>query len=110
MFPNLIRIDKTTIPALAVGAVLLAASIALMLKQWWAHRRLMQNAKVDEAGYSIAERQVRHRFAVGVMLFALGVAIPFGDQMDVFFRVNPGMFFAYWVGVLVLVLAMVIVA
>lgn len=101
-----IRIDKSTIPALVVGAALLIASIALMLTQWRAYQRLSE--KINEAGYHIAERQIRHRFAVGVMLFLLGVMIPLGDQLDFIFRRHPGLFFFYWMGVLLLVFAMVI--
>lgn len=43
-------------------------------------------------------------------MFLLGIAIPLGDQLDLFFRGNPGLFFAYWAGVLLVVLAMVVLA
>ena len=105
-----IRIDVDSLPALLVGGLLLCAAIFMALKQWWAHRRLVLNMKVNEAGYQIAERQIRHRLAVGILLFLLGVAIPLGDQLDMFFRVRPGVFFAYWMGVLLLVFAMVVIA
>lgn len=105
-----IRLDVDSVPALVVGALLLCAAAFMALKQWWAHRRLIQNTKINEAGYKIAERQIRHRLAVGVMLFVLGVALPLGDQLDFFFRVRPGLFFAYWMGVLFLVFVMVVMA
>lgn len=105
-----IRLDVDSVPALVVGALLLCAAAFMALKQWWAHRRLVQNTKINEAGYKIAERQIRHRLAVGVMLFVLGVALPLGDQLDFFFRVRPGLFFAYWMGVLFLVFVMVVMA
>lgn len=105
-----IRLDVDSVPALVVGALLLCAAAFMALKQWWAHRRLVQNTKVNEAGYKIAERQIRHRLAVGVMLFVLGVALPLGDQLDFFFRIRPGLFFAYWMGVLFLVFVMVVMA
>ncbi|MDB5348619.1 MAG: hypothetical protein JWP89_6996 [Schlesneria sp.] len=110
MMPLPIRVDVDNLPPLIMGALLLCAAAFMALKQWWAHRRLMQNMKVNEAGYQIAERQIRHRLAVGVLLFVLAVAIPLGDQLDIFFRARPGVFFAYWMGVLLLVFAMVVIA
>jgi len=105
-----IRFGIDNLPALLFGGLLLCTSVFMALKQWWAHRRLVQNMKVTEAAFQIAERQIRHRLAVGVLLFVLAVAIPLGDQLDMFFRVQPGLFFAYWMGVLLLVLAMVVIA
>ncbi len=108
--PLPIRIDTDSLPALIVGALLLAAAAVVGLSQWWAHRRLMTNTRVNEAAYAIAERQIRHRLVVGGLLFVLGVAIPLGDQLDFVFRGRPGLFFAYWMGVLLLVFAMMVVA
>ncbi len=108
--PLPIRIDTDSLPALIVGALLLTAAAVVGLKQWWAHRRLIGNTRVNEAAYAIAERQIRHRLVVGGLLFVLGVAIPLGDQLDAFFRGRPGVFFAYWMGVLLLVFAMMVVA
>jgi hypothetical protein len=110
MMPLPVRVDVDNLPPLIVGGLLLFAAAFMALKQWWAHRRLMQNMKVNEAGYQIAERQIRHRLAVGVLLFVLAIAIPLGDQLDFFFRARPGLFFAYWMGVLLLVFAMVVIA
>lgn len=93
-----------------MGALLLLLAAALSLKQWWAYRRLTLNPKVDEVGYVHSERQIRNRLIVGGMMFVLGVAIPLGDQADFFFRARPGLFFAYWMVVLLLVFAMVVVA
>lgn len=108
--PFPLRIDVNSLPALVVGALLLCAAAFVALKQWWAHRQLIQNMKVTEAGYQIVERQIRHRLAVGVLLFLLAVAIPLGDQFDILFRARPGLFFAYWMGVLLLVFGMVVIA
>lgn len=108
--PFPLRIDVNSLPALVVGALLLCAAAFVALKQWWAHRQLIQNMKVTEAGYQIAERQIRHRLAVGFLLFLLAVAIPLGDQFDILFRARPGLFFAYWMGVLLLVFGMVVIA
>lgn len=93
-----------------MGALLLLVAAALGLKQWWAYRRLVLNPKVDEAAYVHSERQIRNRLIVGALMFVLGVAIPLGDQADIFFRARPGVFFAYWMVVLLLVFAMVVVA
>jgi hypothetical protein len=102
MMPLPVRVD--------VDNLLLLAAAFMALKQWWAHRRLVENMKVNEVSYQIAERQIRHRLAVGVLLFVLAIAIPLGDQLDFFFRARPGVFFAYWMGVLLLVFAMVVIA
>lgn len=110
MIPFPVRVDANTLPALVMGALLLLLAAALSLKQWWAYRRLMLNPKVDEAGYVHSERQIRNRLIVGGLMFVLGVAIPVGDQADFFFRARPGLFFAYWMVVLLLVFAMVVVA
>lgn len=110
MIPFPVRVDADTLPALVMGALLLLVAAALSLKQWWAYRRLTLNPKVDEAGYVHSERQIRNRLIVGGLMFVLGVAIPLGDQADFFFRARPGLFFAYWMVVLLLVFAMVVVA
>jgi hypothetical protein len=104
-----IRIDNNAVPALIAGGLLLVAAIVLIVLQFRAQQQLMLHAEPDDAGYAIAERQIRHRFLVGGMLFLLGIAIPLGDQLDFFFRGRPGWFFAYWMGVLALVFAMVII-
>lgn len=110
MIPFPVRVDANTLPALVMGALLLLVAAALGLKQWWAYRRLVLNPKVDEAAYVHSERQIRNRLIVGALMFVLGVAIPLGDQADIFFRARPGVFFAYWMVVLLLVFAMVVVA
>lgn len=110
MIPFPIRIDADSLPALLAGAMLLAGAAALGLKQWWAHRRLLLNPKVNEPGYQIVERQIRQRLIVAGLMFALGVAIPAGDQLGFVFLSRPGLFFAYWMGVLLLVFAMIVVA
>ncbi len=110
MMPLPVRVDVDNLPPLIVGGLLLLAAAFMALKQWWAHRRLVENMKVNEVGYQIAERQIRHRLAVGVLLFVLAIAIPLGDQLDFFFRARPGVFFSYWMGVLLLVFAMVVIA
>lgn len=110
MIPLPIRIDVETLPALLVGAFLLCAATVQILRQWWAHRQLDLNPKLDEAAYTHLDRQIRSRLIVGVLLFALGIAIPLGDQLDFFFRAHPSLFFVYWIAVLLAVFGMVILA
>lgn len=110
MIPMPIRIDVETLPALLVGAFLLCAATVQILRQWWAHRQLDLNPKMDEAAYTHMDRQIRSRLMVGVLLFALGIAIPLGDQLDFFFRAHPSLFFVYWIAVLLAVFGMVILA
>ena len=110
MIPLPIRIDVETLPALLVGAFLLCAATVQILRQWWAHRQLDLNPKLDEAAYTHLDRQIHSRLFVGVLLFALGIAIPLGDQLDFFFRAHPSLFFVYWIAVLLAVFGMVILA
>jgi hypothetical protein len=105
-----VRIAADTLPALVVGGVLLCVAVAMGLKQWWAHRQLVLNPKIDETGYDHTERQIRRRLVVSGLLFLLGVLIPLGDQLDWFFRARPGLFFGYWIGVLSIVFVMVLMA
>ena len=105
-----LQFHANNLPALLIGAFLLVVSIVLTLQQWRAHYRLVLNSKVNEAGFQVAERQIRHRMAVAIILLVLAIMIPLGDQMDIFFRGHPGIFFAYWMSVLLLILAMVLVA
>lgn len=107
MLPLQLRIDADSLPALIVGALLLVAASAMGIWQWLAHRRLVQNSDVSESVYQFTERQIRNRLIVGGLLFLLGVAIPLGDQLD--FRGRAALFFSYWMGVLLLVFAMVVV-
>ena len=44
------------------------------------------------------------------MLGIVGVMIPLGDQLEQFFRGRPGLFFIYWVVVLILVAWSVLMA
>ena len=108
--PLPIRIAADTLPALIVGAVLVCLAVGMALKQWWAHRQLQSNPKVDEAAYTHTERQIRRRLVVSGLLFLLGILIPLGDQLDFFFRQHPGLFFGYWIGVLLIVFMMVLMA
>ena len=99
-----------TIPALVMGAVLFCAASAMALKQWWAHRRLVLNPKVDEASYQHTERQIHRRLFISGLMFLLSVLIPMGDQLGVFFLQRAEWFFAFWMGVLLIVFMMVILA
>jgi hypothetical protein len=105
-----IRVAVDTLPALIVGGVLLCAAAAMALKQWWAFRRLNSNPNVDETAYQHTERQIHSRLSVSGLLFLLGVLIPMGDQLENVFVQRPGLFFAYWIGVLLLVFVMVVMA
>ncbi len=109
MMPLPIRLDADSLPALVVGALLLLAAAAMGLWQWWTHRQLVLNSELDETGFRHGERQVRFRLVVSGLLFLLGVAIPLGDQLDFFFRGRAAFFFVYWMGVLLLIFAMVVV-
>lgn len=110
MLPLPLRVDGVSLPALIAGALVLCCSAALALKQWWAYRRLIRDPKVSETGYQNSERQIRNRLIVAAILFAIGVAIPTGDQLDFFLRSHPGIFFVYWMSVLFLVFMMCVMA
>ena len=44
------------------------------------------------------------------MLGIVGILIPLGDQLEPFFRGRPGLFFVYWMAVLILVAWTVLMA
>lgn len=104
------RLAPDTLPATIVGAALLCFAVVMAIRQWWAHRELISNSKLDEAAFLHTEQQIHRRLGISGLLFLLGVLIPLGDQMGVFFLQRPGLFFGYWIGVLLLVLLMVLVA
>jgi hypothetical protein len=105
-----VRIAVETLPALIVGSILLCAAAAMALRQWWSFRKLSQDPKADEVAYQHTERQIHRRLAVSGLLFLLGVLIPMGDQAEHIFILWPGLFFTFWVGVLLVVMVMVVIA
>lgn len=93
-----------------MGAVLLTLAAVMGVRQWLLHRRLLRDIEIDPVSYQLMERQIRHRLIVSGLLFLIGVGIPAGDQLDVFFRAHPGLFPFYWMIILGLVFVMVVVA
>ena len=105
-----LRIDATTIPALAFGGLLIVVALILGFFVWKTRRLLEPAVESDQVARLHADRQFRRRMQVGVMLFATGVLIPLGDQLDKLFLQKPLLFFVWIGGVLGLVFWMVLMA
>jgi hypothetical protein len=105
-----LRIDATTIPALAFGGLLIVVALILGVFVWKTRRLLEPAVESDKVARLHADRQFRRRMQVSVMLFATGVLIPLGDQLDKLFLQKPLLFFVWIGGVLGLVFWMVLMA
>ncbi len=105
-----LRIDATTLPALIFGGLLIALAVMMGVFVWRARISLDPAVESDEKSRLHADRQFRRRLQVSLMLGAVGLLIPLGDQLDRIFVQRPLLFFV-WVGcVFVLVLWMVLMA
>jgi hypothetical protein len=105
-----LRIDATTIPALTFGGLLIGVSLLLGFFVWKTRRLLEPAVESNQVARLHADRQFRRRMQVSVMLFATGVLIPGGDQLDKLFLRKPLLFFV-WIGVVLgLVFWMVLMA
>ena len=98
-----IRIAAETLPALIVGLLLLGFAIVSAWLQIQSRRALSELLEENPLAKTFADRQLRRRLQVSGMLGIVGILIPLGDQLEQFFRGRPGLFFLYWVVVLILV-------
>ena len=105
-----LRIAADTIPALIVGVLLLGFALVSAWLQIQSRRGLSELLEDDPLAKSFADRQVRRRLQVSGMLGIVGIMIPLGDQPEQFFRGRPGLFFVYWIVVLILVAWSVLMA
>ena len=108
--PLPIRIAADTLPALIAGALLLGFAVVSAWLQIRARRALAPFLEEDPLARTHADRQLRRRLQVSGMLGIVGILLPLGDQLEPFFRTRPGLFFVYWMGVLVLVAWTVLMA
>jgi hypothetical protein len=108
--PFALRIDATTLPALVFGGLLIVCAIIMFVFVWRARRSLDPLLESDDVSRLHANRQFRRRLQVSMMLAAVGILIPFGDQLDKLFIQRPIWFFV-WVGcIFILVIWMVLMA
>ncbi|MBC8116678.1 MAG: hypothetical protein H7062_19970 [Candidatus Saccharimonas sp.] len=108
--PLPIRIAADTLPALIAGALLLGFAIVSAWLQIRHRRALSPFLEEDDLARTYADRQLRRRLQVSAMLGIVGILIPLGDQLEPFFRGRPGLFFVYWMAVLILVAWTVLMA
>lgn len=108
--PLPIRIAADTLPALIAGALLLGFAVVSAWLQIRARRALAPLLEEDDLARTYADRQLRRRLQVSAMLGIVGILIPLGDQLEPFFRGRPGLFFVYWMAVLILVAWTVLMA
>ena len=98
-----IQMSPETLPALIVGFLLVGFGIVTARLQIRYRRELTHVRGHDDLTRTHADRQLRRRLQVAVMLGIVGILIPVGDQLSEFFRVRPLLFFVYWCFVLFLV-------
>ena len=108
--PLPLRIAADTLPALIAGALLLGFAVVSAWLQIRARRALSPILEEDDLARIHADRQLRRRLQMSGMLGIIGVLIPLGDQLEPFFRARPGLFFVYWMVVLILVAWTVLMA
>ena len=99
-----LRIAADTIPALIVGVLLLGFALVSAWLQIQSHRGLSELLEDDPLAKTF------RRLQVSGMLGIVGIMIPLGDQLEQFFRGRPGLFFVYWIVVLILVAWSVLMA
>ncbi len=105
-----LRIAADTIPALVAGMLLLGFALVSAWLQIRSRRGLLELLEADPLAKTFADRQLRRRLQVSAMLGIVGILIPLGDQLERFFRGRPGLFFIYWIVVLILVTWSVLMA
>ena len=108
--PLPIRIAADTLPALIAGALLLGFAVVSAWLQIRARRALAPLLEEDDLARTYADRQLRRRLQVSAMLGIVGILFSLGDQLEPFFRGRPGLFFVYWMAVLILVAWTVLMA
>lgn len=108
--PFFIRIAADTLPALIVGVLLLVFALVTAWLQFRSHRALAELLEEHDVGRTFLDRQLRRRLQVSGLLGIVGIMIPLGDQLEQFFRGRPGLFFVYWMAVLILVAWTVLMA
>jgi|GEM_PF-1273772 len=108
--PIPIRIDASTLPALIFGGFLIVLAVVMAVVVWRIRRALDSVVENDLEARAHADRQLRRRLQVSVMLGAVGVLIPLGDQLEQVFRQRPMLFLTWVACVLVLVMWMVLMA
>jgi hypothetical protein len=92
----------------AIAIVLVATSIALVLRHIRVWRRL-QDEKLDEREHNFRRRQFRRRMKTSIMIGVLGVAIAVGQLLFQVLQPTKLQGF-YWIGVLLLLLWIMLLA
>lgn len=105
-----IQVNATTLPALIFGGALVVVAIVMCVIVWRGRRAIEHLVAHDERARLHANRQFRRRLQVGVMLAAIGILIPLGDQMDKLFAQRPLWFLAWVLVVMVLTIWLVLMA
>ena len=98
-----------TLPAIAVGAVLLFLSVGLAYREWSSWNIGPRHLPPEDATRQHAERQLRRRLRVSLLMLLAAVLIPLGDVLP-FYRDSARLFAIHWLGVLAIVVLMVLLA
>ena len=110
--PFSLEINVHTLPALIVGGFLMLVAITMSLRQWWSHRALQQQVKVDEFDYAHLERQIQRRLMMSGLFFLVGFLISIGNRLDGFIQQTPNLYFTFsftFLGGVLLLVAVIVV-
>lgn len=98
-----------TIPSVVVGAVLQILAIGLAYREWSAWKAGPFHLPEDDEARYHAQRQLRRRLRVSLLLGLVGVMIPLGDLLPVFYE-SPSLWVIHWLSVLAVVVLIILMA
>lgn len=98
-----------TWPSLAVGSALFFLAVGLAYREWLVWRSGPFHLPVEDEARQFAERRLRRRWRVSLLLGLVSVLIPLGDVLPIF-RKSPQLFVIHWLSVLALVVLIVLMA
>ncbi len=98
-----------TIPSFLVGTVLLILAAGLACREWSVWKAGPYHLPPEEESRDHAERQLRRRLRVSLLLALTGVMIPLGDILPIFYK-SPSLWVIHWLSVLAVVVLIVLMA
>lgn len=97
------------VPSVIVGAVLQLLAIGLAYREWLAWKAGPYLLPPEDESRDHAERLLRRRLRVSLLLALTGIMIPLGDILPIFYK-SPSLWVIHWLGVLAVVVLIVLMA
>lgn len=97
------------IPSVCVGAILLIIAGGLAIREWMVWKAGPCQLPENDENRLFAQRRLRRRIRVSLLMALIGVMIPFGDIWSVY-RKSPHLWVIHWLSVLALVVMLVLIA